>query len=822
MKVGILGGSFNPIHKGHIALARRLLVEANLDEVWLMVSPQNPLKRQDGLLDEYARLEMARKAVEDEPHIRVSDFEFGMPRPSYTIDTLRRLSEEYLDDSFTLLIGADNWERFGQWRDSNDIVENYDIVIYPRKGSEVDAKQLPPRVRLVDTPLYDLSSTEVRERIERGEDISDMVPESVVEALGGKKDSAFKHFWKVLLSILSKVILPIKTNFSFFVSMFLVGYSCCMLEVPEMRGAKPYPLTSIELFFDLYAVCLILTCIPHKVRQWVRSAMYVILYTVSIVDMYCFVKFKSTLTPTMLLLVGETNSSEAQNFLSSYLDWDVLLSPVGLLFAILIVHIACSVYSSRRKTHPAVRRKLTGRWGRIYKKLTPSEKAKVSIGAAAGGILGAMSIWLLIQGWIETVDNKQATARLMSYNNIGEVEHELTRKDRATLYLPIYRLAFSIYANELASKQLERLISGTKKITVDSCDYRSPHIVFIMGESYNKHHSQLYGYEYETTPQQLKRKKNGELFVFNDVVSCWNLTSFVFKNVFSLHAVGDSGEWCDYPLFPELFRKAGYNVTFITNQFLPQAKEAVYDFSGGFFLNNPTLSEAQFDVRNNKLHRLDGGIIMEYDRLKDSIPNRKITGDNRLTIIHLMGQHTTYGYRYPKEFKRYHAKDYPWPSLSHKNKMILADYDNATLYNDYVIDELLKRWEDEDVVVVHMSDHGEEAFGNGMPVFGRQHSAEVDYRLAHEEFEVPFWIWCSRKYRSNHPEIVRRIKAARDLPFMTDNLSHLLLYLAGIHCPEYRSDYNPLEDDYNAERPRILKGQVDYNELKMKSEESFK
>ena len=121
-----------------------------------------------------------------------------------------------------------------------------------------------------------------------------------------------------------------------------------------------------------------------------------------------------------------------------------------------------------------------------------------------------------------------------------------------------------------------------------------------------------------------------------------------------------------------------------------------------------------------------------------------------------------------------------------------------------------------------MSDHGEEAFGNGMPVFGRQHSAEVDYRLAHEEFEVPFWIWCSRKYRSNHPEIVRRIKAARDLPFMTDNLSHLLLYLAGIHCPEYRSDYNPLEDDYNAERPRILKGQVDYNELKMKSEESFK
>lgn len=819
MKIGILGGSFNPIHKGHIALARHLLQEAGLDEVWLMVSPHNPLKQQEGLLDENVRLEMARKTLEGETHIKASDFEFGMPRPSYTYATLQKLSEVYPTDTFTLLIGADNWECFCQWRNNKEIVENYDIVIYPRQGSVVDATKLPPRVRLVDTPLYNLSSTEVRNRFDKGEDISDLVPEVVVEMMQKSKPSTLQRLGGKILRLLSKVLLPIKTNFAFFAFMFLVGYTCCMLEVPKMRGAKPYPLTSIELFFDLYAVCLILTCIPRKMRQWVRSAMYVILYTVSIVDMYCFVKFKSTLTPTMLLLVGETNSSEAKNFFSSYLDWEVLLSPVGLLLAILLVHIGCSVYSSRHKAHPAIRRKLTGRWGRIYKKLSPSDKAKVSIGAAAGGILGAMSIWLLIEGWIETADNKQAAARLMSYSNIGEVEHELTRKDRATLYLPIYRLAFSIYANELASKQLDRLIAGTTKVKVDSCEFRSPHIVFIMGESYNKHHSQLYGYDYETTPHQLKRQKNGELFVFNDVVSCWNLTSFVFKNVFSLHAVGDSAEWCDYPLFPEVFRKAGYNVTFITNQFLPQAKEAVYDFSGGFFLNNPTLSKAQFDVRNSKLHRLDGGMIIEYDRLKDSIPNRKITGDNRLTIIHLMGQHTTYGYRYPKEFKRYTAKDYNWPTLSHKNKMILADYDNATLYNDYVLDELLKRWEDDDVIVVHMSDHGEEAFGNGMAIFGRQHSAEVDYRLAHEEFEVPFWIWCSRKYRRNHPEILRRIKAARDLPFMTDNLSHLLLYLAGIHCPEYRSDYNPLEDDYNTERPRILKGQVDYNELKMKNEE---
>ena len=120
---------------------------------------------------------------------------------------------------------------------------------------------------------------------------------------------------------------------------------------------------------------------------------------------------------------------------------------------------------------------------------------------------------------------------------------------------------------------------------VDSCNYRSPNIVLIIGESYSRSHCQLYGYDVKDTPRQRRLERRGLLTKFDDVVSCWNLTSFVFKNVLSMHVVGEKGEWCDYPLFPELFRKAGYKVTFLTNQFLPEAKQAVYDFSGGFFLS---------------------------------------------------------------------------------------------------------------------------------------------------------------------------------------------------------------------------------------------
>ena len=628
---------------------------------------------------------------------------------------------------------------------------------------------------------------------------------------------------KKIENLLARAFTPIRVNFAFFVFMFLLGYACTQLEVPNKKGYGPYALAPIEMFLDIYVVCLILGFIPIKIRRWIRATMYAILYPVSIIDMYCFVRFGSTLTPTMLLLVGETNSSEASEFFSTYLDWSLLLTPIGLILLLMLAHIVCNIIAARHKTHPAVRHKLTGRLGRIYKKLSPSDKAKVSIGAAAGGILGVLSLILLYNGYTETINNKIATVRLMSYKNIGDVEHELTKKDRANLYLPIYRLAFSVYANKLTAKQVDKLIAGIKDVTVDTCTFRSQHIVFVIGESYNKHHSQLYGYNHETTPRQVALHKKGNLIPFTDVIAPFNLTSFVFKNIFSVHAVGDKGDWCDDPLFPELFRRAGYRVAFITNQFLPQAKEAVYDFSGGFFLNNPILSKAQFDVRNTKLYKFDAGVIRDYDQIvkKDIEQNPDVP---RLTILHLKGQHTNYHDRFPKDRKHFNEKDYKkdWPEMSKRCRMLLADYDNATLYNDSIMSEVIKRFEDEDAIVVYMSDHGEEAFGDGMEIFGRNHSATIDFRLAHEEYEIPMWIWYSNEYAKKHPDIVKQVKEACHRPFMTDNISQVLLYLAGIKSTHYRDDYNVLSDEYNTQRPRIIKNSVNYDKLRDEHEKEDK
>lgn len=181
MRIGLFGGSFNPIHYGHIRLARQLLALAALDEVWFVVSPQNPLKQQNDLLDDDLRLQMVEMALQREKGLRACDIEFRLPRPSYTWNTLQKLRQEHPGDEFTLLIGGDNWERFPLWYRSDDIVRDYNIVVYPRTGSDIDERRLPPTVRIVRTRRINISSTMVRQRIALGQTLSRLVPKVVAD-----------------------------------------------------------------------------------------------------------------------------------------------------------------------------------------------------------------------------------------------------------------------------------------------------------------------------------------------------------------------------------------------------------------------------------------------------------------------------------------------------------------------------------------------------------------------------------------------------------------------------------------------------------------
>lgn len=596
--------------------------------------------------------------------------------------------------------------------------------------------------------------------------------------------------------VFSNVLKPVRSNAAFFVFMCTLGLVCVYAVVPAKRGWHAWPLAPYEVLLDVCVLCVLLWLIPYRARVWTRRVFYAVAYLLAVVDVYCFVKFDTTITPTMLLLIGETDSREAAEFLESYLSFDVIFSRLGRVLLVMAAHAAWAVVWHRRSRCAA--------WLRAR---VPQLDAFAASCRKAEPWVGTVVAAAFVVSAVKCADNKAAFVRLMSYSNIGDVEHELTKKEKAVLNQPLYRLVFSVYANRLTAMQVERLVENIDNVRVDSCSFRSPNIVLIIGESYNRHHAGLYGYGLATTPRQSERARKGELTAFSDVVSSWNLTSFVFKHLFSLYAVGDKGEWCDYPLFPELFRKAGYHVTFLTNQFLPQAKEAVYDFSGGFFLNNPALSKAMFDTRNTRLFRYDAGLLADYDRLE------KESKDCNLTIFHLKGQHVDYRTRFPRDRRHFNPDDYDRSDLRQKELRVLADYDNAILYNDSIVDQIIRRFEDEDAVVIYVPDHGEECYGEGVHFYGRMHSTEITARLAREEFEIPFWIWCSHKYMVSHPEIFSSIVTAKDRPYMTDALPHLLLGLAGISSPHYREDLDVLSREYNGKRPRILKNTTDYDKL---------
>ena len=610
-------------------------------------------------------------------------------------------------------------------------------------------------------------------------------------------ESVYMKILRSVACLLNKVYQPIKENARFFFFMYLIGVIVTYEELPrDNPDACVYGNLWLELFLDLYVVCLLLTFVPMRVRRWIRAFLYVIAYATTIADVFCWEKFQSTLNPSMLLLVGETDGREASEFFSSYFSADLLISSVGLVLLVMLIHILCAF------------------WGKI--RIQMSERLRKRYAVIINGInrfqyvLGALCLGLLVWSACTSAHNKKEMVQMFSMDTIGSVEHELTTSDCAQFYLPVYRLAFSIFANELASQQIDRLIEAKDKVKVDSCTFKSPNIVLIIGESYGKHHSQQYGYFMPTTPRQIKLQKSGLLVPFSDVVSPWNLTSFVFKNVFSLHVVGEKGEWCDYPLFPELFRKAGYHVTFITNQFLPKAKEAVYDFSGGFFLNHPELSQAMFDTRNDQLYQYDSGLLDDFDKKE-----KQQSTDHNLIIFHLIGQHVAYKQRYPSDRRHFYADDYANKrnDLNVSERSVLAHYDNAILYNDSIVNQIVKRFKNQDAIVIYMPDHGEECYEGDRGFICRKHSAAIDYDLARYEFEIPFWVYCSKKYVANHPEVFREIKAAKNRRFMTDALPHMLLYLAGIHTKDYHAEYNILSSKYDEKRPRLLKNTTDYDKL---------
>lgn len=179
MNIGLFFGSFNPIHTGHLFIANHMACHTPLDEVWLIVSPQNPFKDKKTLLPEYDRLHLANLAIEGNDQLRTSNIEFSLPKPSYTIDTLVYLEEKYPKHKFSLIMGADNLPTLHKWKNSEILIKNYDIFVYQRPGTSLNMEDYPKNIILQETPQILLSASYIRKQLKNNKSIKYLVPDSV-------------------------------------------------------------------------------------------------------------------------------------------------------------------------------------------------------------------------------------------------------------------------------------------------------------------------------------------------------------------------------------------------------------------------------------------------------------------------------------------------------------------------------------------------------------------------------------------------------------------------------------------------------------------
>ena len=182
MQIGLYFGSFNPVHIGHCIIASHFVQNTNLDRIWMIVSPQNPFKESSSLLNEYHRLHLVKLATEDESHIKASDIEFHLPRPSYTIDTLTYLKEKHPEHAFSIVLGSDGLQNLHKWKNAAVLVKEHKFIVYKRPGFEI-VNTLNARMEIADAPLLEISSTHIRDMIKQGKSIRYLVPDKVREEI---------------------------------------------------------------------------------------------------------------------------------------------------------------------------------------------------------------------------------------------------------------------------------------------------------------------------------------------------------------------------------------------------------------------------------------------------------------------------------------------------------------------------------------------------------------------------------------------------------------------------------------------------------------
>lgn len=322
----------------------------------------------------------------------------------------------------------------------------------------------------------------------------------------------------------------------------------------------------------------------------------------------------------------------------------------------------------------------------------------------------------------------------------------------------------------------------------------APTIILVIGESYNKHHSQLYGYDHVTSPK-LSEERN--LIVFDNAMTPVCFTNRAMKYIFTLDGCGlrSDESTLKYVLFPAVFKKAGFKVGYFDNQYT-RSQAGTVDYSCCYFLSPNYISENCFNVRNSTIERYDGDFVNKY---KHSF----FKGVNALNIIHLKGQHSDASNRYPKAFSIFRCSDIQRNDLNESERQKIAEYDNATRYNDTVLEMIIDEFRNQDAVLVYLSDHGDNIYDGPSHRYGRNVGNLIDEESINNIRQIPFIIWCSDLYICKRPDKYSSIKNSSHQPVCLDDVAYLLFDLGGVNTNYSDSTRSVINSSYKPHRTAL-------------------
>lgn len=581
---------------------------------------------------------------------------------------------------------------------------------------------------------------------------------------------------KRLYRILTLLIKPIKEEWAFFVMFFLL----ISVSLFKILAASLVSLSIDSVVFDSLcrglAIAYILTAAIYASRsKLLKLLFYLIGITLFAVNIFLWLVFHMVISTEIATYLAETNGSEASQFASAF-----IISGKGIMVIIVVILALLCVIGLEKVRLRITDRERFSPWGSV--------------------IIDCLLLLLVVKGLFAF----ELYYRLTKAKALDEfpVQDPNPYDSVTACYISFAGLNVTRTSIEHAITLTGQVKGGTFE------DQDSLYTVLIIGESYIKRHAGVYGYALPTTPNLSREEQAGNLFVFRNVVTPYPDTSKSIRNILSLNSLLDGEVWNESPFIPAIFKKSGASVYLWDNQRDDFTKAAVASFAMQSFLYNDKVMANSYTATNDSSYKYDDDIVKNFEH-RTIKPSR-----NNLVIFHFWGQHIGAADRYPhtKQFERFTIKDEKRQEayLDNAKKQDIADYDNATYYNDYVVGHIINLFRDKNAVVLYLSDHGEEIYdyrdSKGRKAPDKGHLKEwLNYVI-----EIPFMVWCSDRYKEKHPQIIQDITAALNRPFMTDNICQLLFHLSFLNTSYYNAQRDLLSPHFQV-KDRIVNDKINYD-----------